>query len=66
MFKLFLTVLGNGLAWRLGCFNDDHKNRVLPHMFANFRPQIKWHNMDLTIEQCAKAAKEHGMFSFLK
>ncbi|XP_048579921.1 neurogenic locus notch homolog protein 1 isoform X13 [Nematostella vectensis] len=49
----------------LGCYKDNgnDKNkprRTIPEMIANFRPQIDWHDMSKTVNECAKHAKEKG------
>jgi hypothetical protein len=48
----------------LGCFNDPSSPAVLPKLYANFRSQIHWQNMNLTISQCAHVARDIGRAYF--
>ena len=48
----------------LGCFNDDGYNRALPKFLKNFRSQINWKNISLTIEACAEVAQQHNVEYF--
>lgn len=45
----------------LGCFADHGApNRALPVLYAYFRYQIDWSNMNQTIHQCAHMARDKG------
>lgn len=44
----------------LGCYRDDGNNRTLPDLYANFRNQIRWRQMNLTVNQCARVAHDIG------
>ena len=43
----------------VGCFWD-YFDRALPDHYANFRDQIMWKNMHLTVNQCARVAQGKG------
>lgn len=43
----------------VGCFWD-YFDRALPDHYANFRDQIIWKNMNLTVNQCARVAQDKG------
>lgn len=43
----------------VGCFWD-YFDRALPDHYANFRDQIIWKNMNLTVNQCARVAQGKG------
>ena len=43
----------------VGCFWD-YFDRALPDHYANFRDQIMWKNMHLTVNQCARVAQDKG------
>eukprot|EP00794_Sanderia_malayensis_P014098 gene14098-15570_t len=44
----------------VGCFADVKNDRALPVLYANFRNQIDWSNMNETIKQCADGADHNG------
>ena len=44
----------------LGCYRDEVGNRALPDNYANFRNQIIWTKMELTVHQCARVAHDKG------
>ena len=43
-----------------GCYGDDLYDRALPVNYANFRDEIIWDNMELTVNQCARVAYDKG------
>lgn len=44
----------------VGCYYDTGYNRALPDHYANFRDQIVWSHMNLTVNQCARVAQDKG------
>ncbi|CAH3175700.1 unnamed protein product, partial [Porites evermanni] len=40
----------------IGCYKDNVNERALPVLYANFRRNIDWLNMELTVNQCAQVA----------
>ena len=44
----------------LGCYNDSSTDRALSDLYANFRSQIIWTKMELTVKQCARVAYNKG------
>ena len=44
----------------LGCYHDSYHHRALSDSYANFRDQIIWQRMDLTVNQCARVAHDKG------
>lgn len=44
----------------IGCYHDKYDDRALPVDYANFRSQIIWTRMNLTVNQCAQVAFDRG------
>lgn len=44
----------------LGCYHDSYYGRALTDNYANFRDQIIWKRLELTVNQCARVAQEAG------
>ncbi|XP_022806380.1 uncharacterized protein LOC111343457 [Stylophora pistillata] len=44
----------------IGCYHDKYDDRALPVDYANFRSQIIWTRMNLTVNQCAQVAFDKG------
>lgn len=40
----------------IGCYHDNYDDRALSVYYANFRSQIVWTRMNLTVNQCAQVA----------
>ena len=48
----------------IGCYRDTVYDRALPAYYANFRDQIIWSQMELTVDQCARVAHDEGFEYF--
>ena len=61
-FVLYLILLTLGGDYEpVGCFHDSGViPRPLPELLANFRPEIDWHHVELTVDKCAQLAKKKG------
>ncbi|XP_078372204.1 A disintegrin and metalloproteinase with thrombospondin motifs 6-like isoform X1 [Oculina patagonica] len=44
----------------LGCYHDSYYDRALSDLYAIFRDQIIWTNMEKTVKQCARVAYDKG------
>ncbi|KAL9986875.1 hypothetical protein ACROYT_G001084 [Oculina patagonica] len=44
----------------VGCYHDSQYDRALQDNYANFRDQIIWTKMELTVHQCAHVAYDKG------